>query len=270
MLPKDRSTGVIDRFAIVCQADERMTAAFLGGSYARGAADAYSDLDLGLITLDEAYDEFIVSIEIFLARLGEPLFLETFGLANILYFIFADGTEGELILGSESRFRHIHSGPYRVLVDKKGILANIVFPRDQAAEVEQVERLRRLVYWFWHDLSHFTTAIGRGHLWWGYGQLEALRGYCVSLARLHQDFSAPFDGDEPYYKLEQAIPIEQLAPLQATFCPFERDAMLESGRVIVLSYRELATKLAQVHGITYPIALEQVMIGRLEKLLDSK
>ena len=40
-LPQNHQ-AVIDRFVTACQADERVVAAFLGGSYARGAADAYS------------------------------------------------------------------------------------------------------------------------------------------------------------------------------------------------------------------------------------
>ena len=42
--------AVIHRFVVACQADERVEAAFLGGSYARDATDAYSDIDFGLIT----------------------------------------------------------------------------------------------------------------------------------------------------------------------------------------------------------------------------
>ena len=40
--------AVIHRFVAACQADERVVAAFLGGSYARDATDAYSDIDFGL------------------------------------------------------------------------------------------------------------------------------------------------------------------------------------------------------------------------------
>jgi hypothetical protein len=81
-----------------------------------------------------------------------------------------------------------------------------------------VETLRRLVYWFWHDLSHFITAMGRGQLWWAYGQLEELRRYCVNLAHLRHNFSAEAEG---YEKIEQALPIEHLSSLQVTFCPLE-------------------------------------------------
>ena len=256
----------IDRFVATCQADERVVAAFLGGSYARGTADEYSDLDLYLITTDEAYEDFVARREDFMRLLGEPAFLEGFGIPNIVFFILPDGTEGELGFGRESHFNHIHSGPYRVLLDKKRILAGADFPQREPAPADQIETLRRLVYWFWHDLSHFITAMGRGQLWWAYGQLEALRRYCVSLARLRHNFADADVGEEGYFKVEQAIPIEQLSSLRATFCPQEEGAMLQSVLVIVRFYQELAPLLAQAHGITYPAGLERVMLDRLEKL----
>src|SRR6266498_3720506 len=258
-LPRQNHQAVLNGFVAACQADERVVAATLYGSYARGAADAYSDLDLGLITTDEAYEDFVAGREAFLRLLGEPVFLEDFDLPNIVFFIFPDGTEVELSLGRESQFNHNHGGPYRVLLDKKNILAGAVFPRDEPTQAEQIERLRRLVYWFWHDLSHFTTAMGRGQLWWAHGQLEALRRYCVNLARLRQNFSDPDVGAEGYFKLEQALPVEQLSALQATYCRLEQDAMLQAALVIVRFYQELAPLLARTHGIPYPAELDRVM-----------
>ncbi|MCI0647437.1 MAG: nucleotidyltransferase domain-containing protein [Chloroflexi bacterium] len=254
---------VIDRFVAACQADERVVAAFLGGSYARGTADAYPDVDLGLITTDAAYEAFLAGREAFIRRLGEPVFLEDFGSAVTLFFILADGTEGELACGRESQFQHIHAGPHRVLLDKKGLLAGAVFPWPEVAQVEQIETLHRLVYWFWHDLSHFMTALGRGQPWWAYGQLEILRLDCVNLARLRHNFSAEAEG---YEKVEQALPVEQLSALQATFCPPEPGAMLQAALVIVRFYQELAPLLARTHGVIYPVDLERVMVDRLEKL----
>jgi len=257
---------VMKRFVGACQADERVEAAFLGGSYARGTTDAYSDLDLYLITTDEAYDDFFAGRAAFMRLLGEPVFLEDFhGFgADFVFFLFPDGTEGELGLGRESHSNHIHGGPYRVLLDKKGILEGVVFPSYEPAQAGQIETLRRLIYWFWHDLSHhFITSLARGRLWSAYGALEDLRLTCVNLARLQQNFQAEAEG---YEKLEQAVPVEQLSPLQSTFCPIERGAMLQAALVIVRFYQELAPPLAQAHGITYPIALERLMYDRLEKL----
>ena len=261
---------VMNRFVAACQADERVVAAFLGGSYARGTTDEYSDLNFYLITTDEAYDDFFAGREAFLRLLGEPVFLEDFhdyGF-DMVIFIFAGGTEGEVVLGRESHFHHIHGGPHRVLLNKKGILAGAVFPWHEPAQAEQIERLRSLIYWFWHDLSHhFITSMARGQIWSAYGALEELRLTCVDLARLQQNFQAEAEG---YEKVEQAIPVEQLSPLQATFCPLEQGAMLQAALVIVRFYQDLAPLLAETHGIPYPADLDRVIYGRLEQLYDAR
>ena len=109
--------------------------------------------------------------------------------------------------------------------------------------------------------------MGRGQLWWAYGQIEALRRYCVNLARLRYDVSVAADG---YEKLEQAIPVEHLASLQATYCPMELGAMRQVALVIVRFYQELAPLLARTHGIMYPADLARVMSERLEKLCDAR
>jgi predicted nucleotidyltransferase len=116
---------IMNRFVAACQADERVVAAFLGGSHARGTPDAYSDLDFGVILIDEKYDDFLTGREAFIRLLGEPVFQEVYhgSDADFVFFIFSDGTEGELALGRESHFIHIHEGPYGVMVDKNGVLA---------------------------------------------------------------------------------------------------------------------------------------------------
>jgi hypothetical protein len=261
--------AVIHRFVAVARADERVVAAFLGGSYARGVTDAYSDIDFGLITTDEAYDDFFAGRQAFLRLLGEPIFLEVFrdyGF-DIVFFPFPDGVECELVLGRQSQFTHIHVGPYKILLDKTRILAGAVFPGTEVAQTEQIETLRSIISWFWHDLCHhFITPLARGQLWSAYGGLQDLRLSCVNMARLTENFSAVPEG---YEKVEQAVPGSQLAPLEATCCPLERSAMLQAALVIVRFYQELAVPLARAYGIGYPTDLEQVMLDRLEQLLDT-
>jgi predicted nucleotidyltransferase len=138
--------AVMNRFVAACQADERVVGAYLSGSYARGTSDAYSDLDLCLVTTDEAYYDFFASREAFIRLLREPVLLEDFddhGL-DTLNYIFDDGTEGELVLGRESQLTHIHGAADSVLLDKKGILAGAVFPWYEPAQAEQIEMLRQL------------------------------------------------------------------------------------------------------------------------------
>ena len=264
----DNHQDVVDRFIAACQADERIVAAFLGGSYAKDAADRFSDLDLYFITTDEAYEDFLAEREVFVRLLGEPLFLEDFGATHGYFFIFSNGTEGEIWFGRESKYKDIHGGPFRILLDKKEILAREVFPVHVADQAEQIVTLRHQIDWFWHELSHFIKAMGRGQLWFAYGQLEVMRQICVNLARLRYNFSDAYVGREPYFKVEQVLPIEQLSSLQTTFCSMEYEAMLQAALVICRFYQDVASNLAKAHNITYQVGLERMMINQLEELGD--
>jgi predicted nucleotidyltransferase len=261
-----RHQNILERFLSACQADERVVAAFLIGSNAKGKADEHSDLDLYLVTTDAAFDDFDAGRESFAGLLGEPLFMEDFGSPNILFLIFADGSEVEIYYTSESRMGGFFNAPYKFLMDKKNITAGITSSETKVDQAQQTEKLRRLIHWFWHNLSHFITALERDQLWWARGQLEELRAGCVGLARLTNNFSDTEVEQEVYFKIEDAMPVDSLAPLRETFCPMEREAMLEAASVILNSYKELARPLAQAHEIAYPEKLEQVMVERLKKI----
>jgi predicted nucleotidyltransferase len=104
MLPHHQT--FVDRFTATCQADARVVAALLIGSYATGLADSYSDLDLCVVTTDSAYEDFETKRKEFLGRLGDLVFLEDFDIPNIAFYIFADGVEGELYFRRESEIRN--------------------------------------------------------------------------------------------------------------------------------------------------------------------
>lgn len=256
---------IINRFVKACRNDERILAALLRGSHATGVADEYSDLDLSLITTDESYDDFVAGREAFVRLLGEPIFLEDFDYPNILFFTFTDGTECELRYGHQSQFDHINLGHYEVLLDKQCLLEGVIFSGRVPTYIEQKETLRRLIYWFWHDLSHFIAALSRGQLWWSYGQLEVLRRKCVDLSRLRENFSAE---PEDYEKLDLVYPVERLSNLKTTFCPLEQAAMLRAVLMIVQFYQELVPPLAEAHGVSYPDILDGLLSDRLKKLCN--
>jgi hypothetical protein len=255
--------AVLARFVEVCSSDRRIVAAFLEGSIATGKADAYSDIDLCLIAEEDAYDAVLAERAAIIRKLGDPLFVESFGNEAITFFILPDGTEGELSFGRESGLDEVIHGPYRTLLDRKGILGGADVASPEPDGTKQAEELRRILYWFWHDLSHFIAALGRGHLWWAAGQLEALRRYCVNLARIEGGGDAQ---DEPYEKLDQAISTTELGALRSTFPPMEHGPMLHAGLDILVFYRERAPRLAREHGLTYPAELERLMSGRLQEL----
>jgi predicted nucleotidyltransferase len=262
--------GVIARFRAACQANDRVVAAFLGGSYARGATDAYSDIDFGLITTDAGYATFFADRAAFIGQLGEPIFHEVWqgDAGGVVFFTLAAGSragiECELMLGRVGDFRRMHVGPHQVLLDPTHLLDGVAFTQFPMAPAEEAARARHLVVWFWHDLCHHViTPLAREQWWSAYGGLQDLRLTCLNLARLTADPAGPLDG---YEKVERAVPAEQLDRLAPTCCALERGAMLQAAATLVQYYQELAVPLARQHGFAYPTALAAVMTARLAGL----
>jgi hypothetical protein len=264
-LPHHQAT--LDRFLAACHTDPHILAATLYGSHARGAADEWSDLDIGVVIADDAYDDFLAGGEAFLRQLGEPLFVEDFDIPGIAFFILIDGTEGELSIDRAGDLT-APFGLWRPLLDKTGVLAGAK-PRPQPDPDAQRETLRRQIVWFWHDLSHCITALARGALWWAAGQLEVLRRTAVILARLRHEFNDEDAADDPYFKVDKALPDEALAPLRATFVPLEREALFKAVHTVIDFYRELAIPLAEERGLRYPAELERLILDRLEKAQET-
>jgi predicted nucleotidyltransferase len=266
----ENQRATLNRFTAACQADDHILAAFVGGSYARGDTDQYSDLDLFFITTDEAYDKFLTEREDFVHKMGEPIFMEDWGVTHGYCLMLSNQVEVEFWFGRASAYQHLYSGPYAVLVDKRHILVGDAFPALIADPTDQLDVLRRQMYGFWHDLSHFIKALGRKKLWFASGELEVLRRICVILARLNHNFTdAYLDENEPHFKIEASIPAEKLSALEATFCALEYDALLRAGRDICRFFLDIAPSLAEAHGLHYPIELEQMWMPKMQALVDA-
>ena len=142
-----------------------------------------------MVAADGQRDAVWADREVLVRRLGDPLQIEDFDKNDTVFFILADGMDGELTVTDAGAMPQSSRGPHRAIHDPDGILAGVAFVGREPYRVEQVEQLRRQVQWFWHDMAHFTAAMGRGQSWWAAGQLDALRRYCVNLARLRADFA---------------------------------------------------------------------------------
>jgi len=88
----------VDRFVKACLADDRIVAAFLGGSYVKGYADSYSDIDPCVITTGDYFEQFFNKRETFLRLLGNLVFLEDFDIPNIAFYILLMIQKVSLIL----------------------------------------------------------------------------------------------------------------------------------------------------------------------------
>jgi predicted nucleotidyltransferase len=265
--PKQRA--YMERLIDICNQDQRITAVVLVGSYATRRADEYSDIDLVLFIRDEDLADFGAQIRSFICLNGEPVFMENWDTSNLESIIYQDHIDVEMHYVAESRAGSYLDGPYCVLLDKKDLPYKVVPPGSKLGTEDQKEALRHLLYWFWHDMTHFITAMRREQYWWAQGELEILRGYCINLARLDYDFLIPEGGNEPYFKVEHAVDEEKISALKATFGPLEKDTLIKSVMIVYDCYRKLAVPLAERNGIEYPRSLEETISGELIRLSRS-
>jgi hypothetical protein len=263
---RDPRERIIESFATCCDQDDRVLAAFVGGSFASGSVDAFSDLDLYAIIRANVYDQFLAEHRRFVGSLGQPVFLEHFdGLGfDMLVFILENGVHGELGLARPDHFFHIHGGPHRALVDKEGLLEGVEFPWQRPIGEQQVEVLRGELHWFWRDLSLYGVAMARRRPWTAAGYLASMRRRCIQLIRLRHDFGSWAAG---YEKLESVVPEEDLVPLEGSFPVFDRRALVDSARSLISWYRRVGPELARGHGLAYPCDLEEAVLRELSAAL---
>lgn len=253
---------LVDRVVALAEADDRIRAAFVYGSHATGSADRFSDLDIGLVTTDDAFDDVVADGDALVRKLGEPVFLDHFGNPAQLHVIFADGTALELIIDRESELTF--EGPHRVLVDKAGVSERAAGrPGLTPESSDGPEQVRQRIQGFWHDVDHLVTALGRGNTWWAFGQLDELRRMVLNLARLEIGLEPD---DEAYWKVDGALKPDRLAALQATAASPDLEPMRDAGVALIDLYREVAPTLAASHGIEYPTELDRLLSDRLRGL----
>lgn len=253
-----------ERFAAACQADQRIAAACIGGSRGAGTADEHADIDPYVFLYDDTYDAFFAQRHSFVAALGDAVLSEDFnGFGfDMVLFIYANGVEGELVLGRRSEFEQVINGPFKVVVDRLGLLPAHTFPPPpHPDDAEQREHLRWLAHWFWRDLSQLSRCLQRDRIWSAYSHFTMMCETCVRLMRLKHDWTAPLEG---MYKLEGAADPEDLAWLQQAICGVERAAIVESTRTLVAFYQRICPPLVAAHGIPYPSRLRDAVLGQFE------
>lgn len=244
----DPRSQAITRFAEACAADALVAAAFVGGSFAAGTPDEYSDLDLYVVTEDDDYDSFFARREDFVRTWSDAIFLDTtvdfegFGF-DMLHFVLADGVYGELALGHRSNLLALHGGPYEVLVDRASVLDGVTFPLHEPTPDERRRAIERALQWFWLDAIALAKALARGQLHAAQSALARMRERCRLLV-------ATGDAGIDATSLNQR--------LLATFVAADADAIAAAAAQLVAVHRGVGAAVADSRGLAYPTDLAAV------------
>jgi predicted nucleotidyltransferase len=264
---KERSL-FIQKFEQIARADPRVLSAFLGGSLADGTEDDFSDIDIYYILEEQSYSEFPSQMRARLGEMGPLVFLEqhnNFGF-DLILFIFQNGVKGELGLGTIKNLKTLHAGPYKVLVDKKHLLDEVVFPFQPSLERENLqEYVEKQLRWYWYWYSVFLSAVARERLWSAFSQLQQMRDYAFRLIVL-----AHHPQRIPGQRFERTVPLTVRDELGNRSLPqYSRSSMISSADALTeIMKREIKQLLMSSHA-NYPADLEATVLNKKQSIMNS-
>jgi predicted nucleotidyltransferase len=155
--------ALLERAIEATRQDERVRALWLGGSLARGQADAASDLDLLLAVQDEETAAFSASWRDFLSRIAPTVIARPVPfLPGVFYSVTASGERLDLVVEPVSRLPSTLFRSRLLVLDKDGLAARV--PEPASAPGPSRERIAFLVEEFFRDHGMLHVSITRGDL----------------------------------------------------------------------------------------------------------
>lgn len=236
----------------VAEGDPRVRALWLGGSLARGDADAASDLDLLVAVSDEAVDAFARGWREWLAKITPALIARAQPfLPGSFYSVTPTGERLDLVVEPVAR---LASSPFRmraVVFDRDGLSARIPAPPPPAGPSR--ERIAYLIEEFFRDVGMLYVSVVRRDLLLGNEGIHLVRGL---LYQLFCEANAPLPPSgvkrwSAKLTLAQRARLERL-PTGAS----EWDGLLAAHHRVAREFVASAREIAAANGVAWPAELE--------------
>lgn len=244
------------------RADSRIRAAWLGGSFGRGNADHYADIDLHVLVAPAAIAEVRTALDAALAAL-RPLVL-TRRLFNNRMFngLTADGLRLDLWLHDDAPV--LDKRKVRVLIDRgKSLRFDATSALPDAAT--RNARIAQQIAEFWRCIALLPAVIGRQELIVSQQgltvEVNVLTDVIILGEEIERDSGVkrlnPFLPDDQRQAIEAALALDGLTPQSLV------NAHLALARIMQRTGRAIAAR----HGIDYPTDVENAALTYVEREL---
>jgi predicted nucleotidyltransferase len=234
---------------------------FLVGSFGKGTADAFSDIDLLAIVEEAGRAEFPAVWRATLEGIAPVVFWNQRPIGGTLInAITEDWTRCDLVIPTEAGLRGLTKDRVRVLIDRDGLYDTL--PPHLAYGGPNVGKVTYLINEFIRVLGLLSVGMGRGEYFLGTVGAGMLRDHLSSL--MVEETAIPDPGGALH--LSRLLSPDQMQVL--TGLPFprpERTAIIEAHLATARAFMPRARALAAKLDIPWPQTFEEATLRHLRR-----
>jgi len=258
----EKQRGLLEKITSLVREDPRIRGLWAVGSLATGKADRYSDLDLYILVEEKNYGQVFGERSSFAEKIGKVL--STFEVewpnCQLYGVILETCVEVDLCYCKPEQVEVF--GPYRILFDRKGDLADLLTKHTVKFETDVKKQLTEHMNFAAYNILHAANMLGRGEYWSSIRQIEMLRKRIVSLIGLR----TRTDVDEEYRRLESLCGKEENTGFQKTLCNYYFGSIKEAIRAAVTLFEREAQELCIEQGLPFPAERFERLIEYLDEI----
>ena len=256
----------IDALAAKAEADPRIRAAWLAGSFGKETADRWSDVDAHLLIDRAALEEFREDVETWLAAIRPLVLMRMMFNGRMVNAMTDEAMRLDVWLHDEDR-AELTLGESRVLYEDEGTLAWQPHPGDVLTPAAAAELLGKGIPEFWRCVAMLPVVVGRAEKLVGAAGnsiilLLLTDVLCAASGRRRDrgvkalnDFLLP----DHLQRVEEAVSLANLPLEDAARFPLRlARIMRDCGPAICLQWQ-----------VAYPCALEEAVLRYLNQELRS-
>ena len=253
--------GLIEKITQVLQKNDLVKGVWLAGSFGRGDADGFSDIDV-VVLVDDDKVEFVFST--FQHKTGDispVLFSKVLQPSKTINVITPEWLRFDLTFVSKPQLVKMSGSNLKVLFDADGISSSIPALQEMQSSMKP-EALTDIANEFLRVIGLMPVVMGRGELAVGQTGSNFLREMLIKIM-VHENDPQLVRGAlslSRSLKKDQMEILKSLPPIAA-----EKDAIMRVNKVIAENFLPRARGLAKRIGAVWPEEFEQ---GTLKHLRD--
>jgi predicted nucleotidyltransferase len=254
---------MVERIAEILREDQRVRAAWLGGSRARGTQDEYSDIDIWLVVRQADVARFIDDWPGLSDRISPTVLRQRVGKLPVFNHVTPEWLRFDVSIGTPEDVPKRSRGSVKLLFDLDGLDAKL--GESQGPLQPDRKKVRGLTTEFLRVLGLLPVVAGRSEYVVGASGVGLLRELLIQL--MLEDVAVEDRGGALH--LRRLLPeaqlqaLRDLPPIAAT-----REAVIAGHLACAQLFLPLARDLSARTDVQWPAELERAVRGHLRRSLS--